>query len=104
MLLLVSAGMHGNVRAAGRAVVQGASAAAKAFVPPYAMAARAMENKSCSALAGLRDQQVLDAKTPSPAAIRYEAQAARIKRAAADARARKGNRGFEENVYNRLTK
>jgi hypothetical protein len=100
----VTAGMHGNMRAAGRATVQGASAVAKSYVAPYSMAARAIENKSGSALAGLRDQQLLDVKTPSPAAIKYEAMAAEIKRKSALARERKGNRGFEENLYNKATR
>jgi hypothetical protein len=99
----VTKAMHGSARAAGRIAVQEGSAAAKAYLAPYSMAARALENKSGSALAGLRDQQLLDARTPSPAATKYEAQAAAIKRKAAEARERKGNRGFEENIYNKIT-
>ena len=100
----VTKAMHGSARAAGRVAIQEGSAAAKAYLAPYSMVARALENKSGSALAGLRDQQLLDARTPSPAATKYEAQAAAIKRKAAEARERKGNRGFEENIYNKITR
>jgi hypothetical protein len=99
----IAKGPH-RAQAAGRVAVQEASAAAKSLVAPYSIASRALESKTGGALAALRDQQILDVKNPSLAARRYEQQAAEIKRKGAETRARKGNRGWEENIYNRLTK
>jgi hypothetical protein len=92
-----------RAQAAGRVAVQAAAAGAKTYVAPYAMASKALENKSGSALGSVRDQ-LLDVRNPSPAAQRYENQAAAIKAKAAATRARKGTRGWEEGVYNSVTK
>lgn len=99
----VSKALKGSPKAMGRVAVQGAAAAAKTYVAPYAMAGKALENKSGGVMGGIRDQ-AMDIKNPSQAAIKYEQQAALLKQRAAEARARKGNRNFEENVYNRLTR
>jgi hypothetical protein len=93
-----------RLQAAGRVATQGAAAGAKTFIAPYAMASKALESRSPGGALGSVRDQALDFRNPSPAAIAYEAHSPVKEAQDAAARARKGNRGWEENVYNKLTR
>jgi hypothetical protein len=97
----VNQAAHGSARAAGKVATQEADFLARGLIAPYGTAARAY-NAGQNPAAAVRDQ-VLDLKTPSAAARKYEGNLPRTLQRQEKTR-EKHPFGPIEDVYNRITR
>lgn len=86
----------------GRTIVQRGRSMANDFIAPYHMASQAIDDKH-GLVKGILDQ-LADIKNPSQKAVAYDQKADIINRQKAMARARKGGQGWEEGLYNKITR